>query len=144
MTNFAIIARSPARGSSALVRFIKRRLQGARIDVRTTAVANAHLSGSAATGYGTGFTGAAPFIGSVCYRENAMRLMAIGLILVMPVALGGCYTMRGLGQDVSAAGRALVNASDSVTGKGSDTAATPPPAPGYGTSAAPQRSSSPQ
>jgi predicted small secreted protein len=71
-----------------------------------------------------------------------MRLMAIGLILVMPVALGGCYTMRGLGQDVSAAGRALVNASDSVTGKGSDTAETP--APGYGTSAAPQRSSSPQ
>jgi predicted small secreted protein len=70
-----------------------------------------------------------------------MRLMAIGLILVMPVALGGCYTMRGLGQDVAAAGRALVNASDSVTGRGSDTTETPPPSPSYGTSAAPQRSS---
>ena len=70
-----------------------------------------------------------------------MRLMAIGLMLLMPVALGGCYTVRGFGQDVAAAGRSLVNASDSVTGRGSETTETPAPAPGYGTSAAPQRSS---
>jgi len=70
-----------------------------------------------------------------------MRLMAIGLMLLMPVALGGCYTMRGLGQDVAAAGRGLVNASDSVTGRGSETSETPASAPGYGTSAAPQGSS---
>ncbi|HKW54532.1 MAG TPA: entericidin A/B family lipoprotein [Stellaceae bacterium] len=61
----------------------------------------------------------------------------------MPVALGACYTVRGFGQDVSAAGRALTNASDWATGRGAETTATPAPAPAYGTSAAPQSLSAP-
>ena len=73
-----------------------------------------------------------------------MRLLAIGLILVVPIVLGACNTVGGFGQDLSAAGRALSSASDKVTGREPQTAVTPPPAPAQGTSAAPQSLSTPR
>ena len=69
-----------------------------------------------------------------------MKLFTWSLILVSPILLGGCYTVRGFGQDLSAAGRSLSNAADTVMGSGSD---EPPPMtqlppPGQGSSTMPQ------
>ena len=69
-----------------------------------------------------------------------MRLLTWSLVLASPVLLGGCYTVRGFGQDLSAAGRSLSNAADTVMGSGSE---EPPPmtqlpSPGQGSSTMPQ------
>ena len=69
-----------------------------------------------------------------------MRLLTWSLVLVSPILLGGCYTVRGFGQDLSAAGRSLSNAADTVMGSESPPpmAQLPPPAPAQGSSAMPQ------
>ena len=78
-------------------------------------------------------------------EEDAMRLFTWSLVLVSPILLGGCYTVRGFGQDLSAAGRSLSNAADTVMGSGSE---EPPPMtqlppPGQGSSTMPQPLSPP-
>lgn len=69
-----------------------------------------------------------------------MRPLTFGLILVLPIALGGCYTIRGFGQDVAVAGRALTAAVDKVTGSEPATAETSPPAAAQQGSSGPPRS----
>jgi predicted small secreted protein len=74
-------------------------------------------------------------------KEDAMRLLTWSLVLASPVLLGGCYTVRGFGQDLSAAGRSLSNAADTVMGSGSESPPAmtelPPPA-AQGSSVMPQ------
>jgi predicted small secreted protein len=69
-----------------------------------------------------------------------MKLVTWSLILVSPILLGACYTVRGFGQDLSAAGRSLSNAADTVMGSGrqSPPAMTQLPPPGQGSSTMPQ------
>lgn len=69
-----------------------------------------------------------------------MRPLMFGLMLVLPIVLGGCYTIRGFGQDVTAAGRALTAAVDKVTGSEPATATTPSPAAAQQGSSGPPRS----
>jgi predicted small secreted protein len=71
-------------------------------------------------------------------QEDAMKLFTGSLILMSPILLGGCYTVRGFGQDVAAAGRALTNAADTVMGSASPPATTQLPPPGQGSSTMPQ------
>ncbi|HEX7967956.1 MAG TPA: entericidin A/B family lipoprotein [Stellaceae bacterium] len=72
-----------------------------------------------------------------------MRLLTFGLSLILPIVLGGCYTVRGVGQDLSAAGRALSNAADTVMGEPEPAAATPPPATAQGSSGPPRSLAAP-
>ena len=73
-----------------------------------------------------------------------MKLFTWSLILVSPILLGGCYTVRGFGQDLSAAGRSLSNAADTVMGSSEE---PPPmtelPPSGQGSSTMPQPLSPP-
>ena len=56
------------------------------------------------------------------------------LVLVLPTMLGACNTIRGFGQDMSAAGRALSDASAKVAGG----EPTPAQMPASGSSAMPR------
>ncbi len=42
------------------------------------------------------------------------RLLAVALILLANLALSACNTTAGVGQDVSAAGRAVTNSAEKV------------------------------
>lgn len=69
-----------------------------------------------------------------------MKVRIICLVLVLPFALAACNTARGIGQDATAAGQAVVGAAKKVTGK-SDSNAQATPA--EGSSATPARSAPP-
>jgi predicted small secreted protein len=78
---------------------------------------------------------------NVRYRENAMKLATLGLVLVLPFALGTCNTAKGIGEDASAAGQAVSDAAKKLTGSKSDS--DKQPAPAQGTSGAPASSTRP-
>lgn len=69
--------------------------------------------------------------------EMQMKLRIICLVLVLPFAVAACNTARGIGQDATAAGHAVVGAAQRVTGKSDSNA---PATPAEGTSAAPASS----
>lgn len=67
-----------------------------------------------------------------------MKVVAFWLVLVLPAMLGACNTTKGFGEDITAAGRALSGAAESVIGREPATAAAPAPAAGQGSSATPR------
>ena len=74
---------------------------------------------------------------SVLAEEDAMKLLTCLLVLISPIMLGACNTVRGFGQDLSAAGRSLSSAADTIW-TGHAPAVTQLPAPAQGSSAMPQ------
>ena len=73
-----------------------------------------------------------------------MKLVAFWLVLVLPTILGGCNTVKGFGEDMTAAGRALSGAAEKVTGSEPATAAAPLPAAAQGSSAMPRTPQEPE
>ena len=51
---------------------------------------------------------------SVLAEEDAMKLLTCLLVLISAIMLGACNTVRGFGQDLSAAGRSLSSAADTI------------------------------
>lgn len=45
-------------------------------------------------------------------RKNTKLLLAMGVLLTTAPALTGCYTTRGAGDDLQAAGRGISNSAD--------------------------------
>ena len=75
---------------------------------------------------------------SVLAEEDAMKLLTCLLVLISPIMLGACNTVRGFGQDLSAAGRSLSSAADTIMGSEPAPAVTQLPVPAQGSSAMPQ------
>ena len=67
-----------------------------------------------------------------------MKLWTLGMVLVLPFAVGACNTAKGIGEDATAAGHAVTDTAKKVTGSKSDSDAQS--APTEGTSAAPASS----
>ena len=67
-----------------------------------------------------------------------MKLWTLGMVLVLPFAVGACNTAKGIGEDATAAGHAVTDTAKKVTGSKSDSDAQSAPA--EGTSAAPASS----
>ena len=61
------------------------------------------------------------------------------LVVVLPAVLGACNTVRGFGQDMSAAGRALSDVSEKIVGG----EPTPAQVPASGSSATPRGPAAP-
>jgi predicted small secreted protein len=74
---------------------------------------------------------------SMLAEENAMKLLTCLLVLISPIMLGACNTVRGFGQDLSAAGGSLSSAADTIWA-GHAPAVTQLPAPAQGSSVMPQ------
>ncbi len=49
-------------------------------------------------------------------RKNARLLLTFAALVAAVPMLAGCYTTRGAGQDLSAAGKSLEHAADKNTG----------------------------
>lgn len=71
-----------------------------------------------------------------------MKLATLGLVLVLPLALGACNTAKGIGEDASQAGHAVSDETKKLTGSKSDS--DKQPAPAQGTSGAPANSPPPE